>query len=75
MINPLPFSGLRVVDDVAEELDGQHVLRASLLPRVAVTEPIVGFLNLVIIKKSLISINEINNEKWTSLSKNGRISW
>ncbi len=50
MINPLPFSGFRVVDDVTEELDGQHVLRASLLPRVAVTKPIVGFLNLFIIK-------------------------
>ncbi len=41
-IDPLPLSGFRILHDFSVELDRKNVLGASLLPRIAETEPVVG---------------------------------
>ena len=43
-IHPLGFT--LFLDDTPIKVDGNHVLRASLFPRVAIPEPVIGNLDL-----------------------------
>ncbi len=45
VVHPVLLAAL-ALDDAAEELDGQGVLRPRFLPRVSVAEPVVRLLNL-----------------------------
>ncbi len=53
VVDPV-LPALVVLRDAPEELDWEHVFGASLLPRVAIAEPVVRLFNLTSVEKKTI---------------------